>query len=291
MRVFAVAALALVLCGAEPKCSVGSRPDGHVLTVEDGTGTSRCAAVITPARSSPLPVLFWFHGAHGSAAGCGDHPLAQLAVHHGFALVCGEAVQSAMGGQWKFPDVINNSTCNPCEPGKDSYDLTYLRNVGEQLAAEPEKYDTSRLFFSGCSQGSAFSFYSGSCTKQLFKDRVSAFATHSTGLHVRGDGLSWPKALCDQCTYIPAYPQAYRDNLGLKACVFDNTEDPLSKNPFFYLSSKQLAQTWRRLGNRVEEHYSSGGHCQIQNYTQIVACLDDGTGRLLTTAGNITLMV
>jgi hypothetical protein len=247
--------------------------------------------VITPARSTPLPILFWFHGAHGSAAGCGENPLADLATHHGFALVCGEAVQAFAGGQWNFPDVINNNTGNPCEPGKDSYDLAYLDNVIESLAAEPDKFDTNRLFFSGCSQGSAFSQYSGSCTKQRFGDRVSAFATHSTGLHVRGDGLPWPNALCDECTYFPAYPQAYKDSLGLKACVFDNTEDPSSQNPFFYLSSKQLAQTWKRLGNRVEEHYSSGGHCQIQNYSQIVACLDDATGRLMSAAGNTTLIV
>lgn len=200
-------------------------------------------------------------------------------------------MQSGAGGQWSFPAVINESTGTPCDPGRDSYDLAYLDSVLEKLAAEPAKYDTSRLFFSGCSQGSAFSTYSGSCSKQRFPERVSAFATHSTGLHVRGDGLSWPKALCDECTHIPAYPRFYNDSLGLKACVFDNTEDPSSQNPFFYLSSKQLAQTWTGLGNRAEEHYGSGGHCQVHDYSQIVTCLDDGTGRLSGLAGSDAALV
>lgn len=290
MKVFTLV-VCVLCCDAEQKCSVGSRSNGHIIQVKDSTGASRCAAVITPVRSTPVPILFWFHGAHGNAAGCGEHPLANMSDQHGFALVCGEALQSFFGGQWNFPAVINNKTGNPCEPGRDSYDLAYLDNVVQQLAAEPMKYNTSRLFFSGCSQGSAFSSYSGSCMKQRSPERVSAFATHSTGLHVRGDGLSWPKVLCDQCDYFPTIPQFYGDNLGLKACVFDNTDDPSAENPFFYLSSKQLAQRWTALGNRAEEHIGSGGHCQIHNYSQIVTCLDDGTGRLSSGSGNDIVMV
>merc|ERR1712173_556254 len=198
------------------------------------------------------------------------------------------AVQFDTGGQWQSPHIINSTTRNPCNPVTDSYDLAYLHNVVARLAAEPQTYDTTRLFFSGCSQGSGFSFYGGSCFKQHHPDVVSAFATHSTGLHYKGDGVNWSwfPPLCDECKYIPAYPQAYTDKLGLKACVFDNTEDPSAENPFFYLGSNELARVWIRLGNRAEEHYGSGGHCMISDvaYSQIVACLDDGTGRLITKA-------
>merc|ERR1711998_809354 len=123
-------------------------------------------------------------------------------------------------------------------------------------------YDTSRLFFTGCSMGSA-----------------------STGLKVKNDGLELPPdnyhteytwGECPDCQYFPFKPESYSDSLGLKACIFDNTGDG-----DFYKTSVALNSTWAKLGNRVETHFGSGGHCEIHSHADIVNCMDDGTGRLL----------
>ena len=42
--------------------------------------------------------------------------------------------------------------------------------------------------------GSAFSLYAATCLNALNPDIISAFATHSTGLKIKGDGLSFPKS-------------------------------------------------------------------------------------------------
>jgi len=54
-------------------------------------------------------------------------------------------------------------------------------------------YDPSKIFTSGCEMGSAFSFYSATCLTKMFDPSViSAFATHSTGYKIKGDGITLP---------------------------------------------------------------------------------------------------
>jgi len=286
------------------RCSVNGDADGRVLHFSDGT-QDRCIAVIAPQSTTveekaddKMPVLFWFHGSGGSAATCGtdDSFPASLAKEHGFALVCGEAVQyyqhGRLGGQWNIPDVITDATGTPCADS-DSFDRPYVKNALAQLA-QLGRFDTSRIFFSGCSQGSGFSIYTSTCTKQDARTAhaISAFATHSTGLKIKGDNITWDCCSdiesCDACEYFPAKPFAVppSDPLGLKACIFDNEQDrlppdPTSRNPFFYLSSRQLAAHWTALGNKAETHFKPGAHCQDIPFEQIATCLDDGTGRLL----------
>lgn len=86
--------------------------------------------------------------------------------------------------------------------------------------------------------------------------------------------ITWGE--CPDCQYFPFKPQAYTDELGLKACIFDNTGDG-----DFYKTSVALNKTWTDLGMRAETHFASGGHCMIHSFTDIVNCMDDGTGRLL----------
>jgi poly(3-hydroxybutyrate) depolymerase len=289
------------------RCSVNGDVDGRVLHFSDGT-QARCIAVIAPsavaghAAAAKLPVLFWFHGGGGSAATCGTNASfpVSLAKKYGFALVCAEAVQYAQhgrpAGQWNIPNVITDATGTPCADS-DSYDRPYVKNALAQLE-QLGRFDTSRVFFSGCSDGSGFSIYASTCTKQdaHTAHTVSAFATHSTGLKIKGDNITWDCCsdieTCDACQYFPAKPFAVppSDPLGLKACIFDNTADrlppdPTSHNPFFYLSSEQLAAHWRALGNKAETHFKPGGHCQDIPFAQIASCLDDGTGRLLRGIG------
>merc|ERR1712019_119190 len=130
-------------------------------------------------------------------------------------------------------------------------------------------YDTSRLFTSGCSMGSAFSGYISNCLKQQDPTQISAFATHSTGLKYKGDGNRLPEnwGECDGCQWWPFAPVKN----GMKACIFDNTGDG-----DFYKTSTYLAEKWPQLGNPSESHFASGGHCQNIPYTDIVSCLGVG---------------
>lgn len=283
--------LLTTLCLANyPQC--GTYQDkGTVHTVSDGTNDDRCFSLIKPDKvpRNGLPILFWFHGSGGNAKYCGSQAggddgirMYDLAINGKYALVCGEALQSSHKGEWDIPEVIN-STNNFCDPTV-SIDVVYLTNVVRALS-EMGGFDTSRIFTSGCSLGSAFSQFAATCLK---KDGfgVSAMATHSTGLKTKGDGLRFPRCWhnsryswseCPECEYFPQRPEAWTDKLGLKACIFDNTGDG-----DFYKSSVTLASVWQELGNRAETHFAGGRHCQIHSYSDIVTCLDDGTGRLLS---------
>lgn len=271
-------------CGADAD-------DGEVKYLTDGT-YNRCFSVITPdGAPRPMPVLFWFHVAEGNATFCASNPLAALARQHGFALVCAEALdqeQYGPGGQWTVPEVQTSLTGTKCGR-KDSPDIPYMENIIVMLN-ETGIYDTERLFFSGCSMGSAFSIYISQCLKSQRPNGVSSFATHSTGLKVKGDGNTWPASIyhpeyvtaeCQECQYFPIVPTAFTDDLGLKACIFDGTADPSAPDPFFYRSSVALSNVWSELGMAEEHIFTSGGHCEEIPYEKIISCLDDGTGRLL----------
>jgi len=226
----------------------------------------RCMSLITPTSApQPMPVLFWFHGSGGNAGHCGNSKLVQLAEEHGFALICGEAID----GQWDIPAIITDQTGTPCDTS-DSVEPGYMQAILKHLAQSSDIYDTSRLFTSGCSMGSAFSGYMANCLKTWDPQQISAFATHSTGLKYKGDGNRLPSnwGECDGCQWWPFAPVKYSDSLGLKACIFDNTGDG-----DFYKTSVYLSQTWPQLGNPSESHFADGGHCQNIPYSDIVSCL------------------
>jgi len=249
-----------------PTCSANGVAGGEVVTLSDGKN-QRCIAVITPSSAkSPMPVLFWFHGAGGNAGHCGSNSkLVAQAEQHGFAYICGEAV----GGEWDIPAKITDETGTPCD-SSDSSEVGYMQAVMKHLD-QSGKYDTKRVFTSGCSMGSAFSGYMGNCLKQWDPTQISAFATHSTGLKKKGDGNKLPSnwGECDGCQWWPFAPVKYSDSKGLKACIFDNTGDG-----DFYKTSTYLSQKWPQLGNPSESHFASGGHCQNIPYADIVTCLD-----------------
>lgn len=134
---------------------------------------------------------------------------------YGFALICGEATQDVFGhgGLWDIPTVQTDATGTRCDDGS-SVEQAYLKNMVKSL--DSKTYDTGRLFTSGCSMGSAFSEFSGVCMNHWYgSSKVSAFATHSTGLKIKGDGnrlppannstISWGE--CDDCQYFPIVPK------------------------------------------------------------------------------------
>lgn len=272
-----------------PKCGTYNN-QGKVYQVSDGVYDDRCFSLIEPTTTlASLPILFWFHGAGGNAHDCGAQrgrdsgtsSLYDLAQKNGFVLVCGEALQVDHQGQWDIPSVINktNDYCS----NEVSTDMVYIEAVIKKLS-ENSKYDLNRIFTSGCSMGSAFSEFTAPCLKSK-GFQISAYATHSTGLKVKGDGQRFPPdwhtnqpwGECPECLYFPQRPQSWANDpqgFGLKACIFDNTGD------WAYASSQALAETWKDLGNKVETNIKDGKHCQIHSYDDIVDCLDDGTGRL-----------
>jgi len=286
-----------------PKCGVAPQVTGLPLTatVVNLTvgGYDRCYTVLRPTKSpwSSVPVLFWFHGAGGNARFCGGEAspdgssLAALAAAHGFGLVCGEAVQyntpREHGGQWLIPEVATDTAgtnCSATQP-EMAYIVGVLASLGH--ATDPP-VNVSRLYTAGCSMGSAFSIYSATCLATTTPGVIAAFATHSTGLKVKGDGNNFPPdnynpqygwGECPACQYFPA-AVAPRVARGLKACVFDSFQDPNPNEPFFFRSSQQLVARWAAAGGRAEPHYHPGGHCAIQSFADIVQCLDDDTGRL-----------
>jgi len=281
----------LILAQNDPKCGTINNK-GSVYKVSDGVYDDRCFSLIEPSTTSEnkLPILFWFHGAGGNAGHCGGNrgrdsgtsSMYDLAQKFGYVLVCGEALQVDHRGQWDIPEIINKT--NDYCANDASTDMVYIQNVLKKLSENP-KYDLSRIFTSGCSMGSAFSQFTAPCLKSK-GFTISAFATHSTGLKVKGDGLKFPGSWhdhsrwgeCDGCMYFPQRPQSWKKDiqgLGLKACIFDNTGDG-----DFYTSSQNLADTWTQLGNKAETHFLDGGHCQIHSFDDIIDCLDDGTGRL-----------
>ena len=178
-----------------------------------------------------------------------------------------------------------------------SGDLAYISSAvkamegvggdGSAVESDGRLLDSSRLFFTGCSMGSAFTVWASQCYHKLQPSAVSAFGTQSTGLKVKGDGLEFPNdnydtaygwGECPTCKYFPA---PVTKTPGLKACFVDQTSDPTAAVPYFYKSTLAMQKAWSDAGMRSNASYTSGGHCQTASFTWIVECLDDNTGRLL----------
>jgi len=188
------------------------------------------------------------------------------------------------GGQWLIPEVQNETTGIVC----DSLDLTYVESMISALKLL-RIFDTSRVFFTGCSMGSAMTGWVAQCMHRSTPAAVTAFATQSTGLKIKGDGLSFPPdnydggattwGECDECKWFPA-PVVRTE--GLKACVVDQTEDGFGGTVDFYESSLALHAAWKAAGMRTAMSIHPGGHCATHSLEWIANCLDDGTSRLLS---------
>eukprot|EP01063_Lacrimia_lanifica_P041420 TRINITY_DN9662_c0_g1_i1.p1 TRINITY_DN9662_c0_g1~~TRINITY_DN9662_c0_g1_i1.p1 ORF type:complete len:422 (+),score=56.97 TRINITY_DN9662_c0_g1_i1:37-1302(+) len=185
------------------------------------------------------------------------------------------------GGQWLIPEVQTDDTGIKCS-ARDSREIAYIANV-VKAAAALGVVDTSAVFLTGCSMGSALTVWLAQCLHQADPQQVTAFGSQSTGVKVKGDGLHFPKdnynggatewGECDACQYFPA--PVVRTS-GLKACIVDQTGDN-----DFYRSSLNLNASWHAAGMAAEAEFTDGGHCQTASYEWIARCMDDGTGRLM----------
>jgi hypothetical protein len=212
--------------------------------------------------------------------------------------VCGDddaaaaAASSWHGGQWLIPEIQNDTTGLLCDfdGTTTDTDLVYIVNAVKALAAfgGGKYFDPTRVFFTGCSMGSAMTGWVSQCYHEKYPTHTTAFCTQSTGLKVKGDGLHFPPdnyadgeyewGECPTCKYFPA---PVKKTSGLKACFVDQLQDPSEETPYFYDSTLAMQKAWNAAGMRSNASYTSGGHCQTHSYTWIVECMDDGTGRLL----------
>lgn len=230
-------------------CKANS-PNQKVYTISDGK-QERCFVVVHPQSSnntvvtaSAKPIVFFAHGSGGNAANCGlardllGKRWTDIADENDFIFVCGEAKQytaynnisrsSLKGGLWEIPEVFKDGGSQNCDHS-DSFDNVYMSNLIAKLNEEPDVYDTSRFFITGCSMGSAFTVWQAPCLHASDPSSFTAFSTHSTGLKIKGDGLKFPPDFynpeytwgeCPECQY---WPTLVKKVDGLKACVFDNT--------------------------------------------------------------------
>lgn len=203
------------------------------------------------------------------------------------AAVCGSANLSETeaswhGGQWLLPEVQNDTTGIVCDA--TNAEIAYFTAAIDALKNyDGATLDTSRIFFTGCSMGSALTVWAAQCFHAQMPTAVTAFGTQSTGLKVKGDGLRFPPdnydssytwGECPTCKYFPA---PVVKTSGLKACINDQTGDG-----DFYKSSLALDAAWKAKGMRSNATYHDGKHCQTYSFEDIALCMDDGTGRLLT---------
>ena len=143
--------------------------------------------------------------------------------------------------RWLIPEIQTDSTGIKCD-ASDSREITYMKNIIQELEKRDDEFDTSRIFVTGCSMGSAMTLWISQCLHLGNASTITSFATQSTGLKVKGDGLKFPPdnydngtstwGECDGCKYFPA-PVIKSKNL--KACIVDQTGDS-----DFYNSSLNL---------------------------------------------------
>ena len=170
---------------------------------------------------------------------------------------------------------MNRSTGTKCAGQED---IAYIEALLAELQKQPQAYDTSRLYIHGCSMGAAFSSFSAACVHESrWGAALKAWSVTGTGLKVHGDGVHLPGGVgeCDNgCEYWPFVPGSTVANPPLKSCVFDNRDDiiPIAKGIFN--TSERLVSAWAGLGNPTYSgFYSSGGHCGIHSYDEVLKCL------------------
>jgi len=91
---------------------------------------------------------------------------------------------SSPEGLWNFGNdgIVSNGNPMPCS-AEDSKDLAYMHVIFDFIDANPDKFDTSKIYAVGFSQNSAFSATIGFC----FNERVLGIWQGGTGLGVKDE--------------------------------------------------------------------------------------------------------
>ncbi len=168
-----------------------SQPGKHVVSLKID-GFDRKFIFITPGGfkpGQPLPVVFFFHGAGGTAQQASrTYGWAEKAEKENFFAVFPEGLPVR-------PDTIGSILFNPHIwrderpelPERGVHDVQFFETLlGKLQAAAP--IDPRRIYVTGFSNGAGMTFTLGS----LYSDRIAAIAPVSIGLIVKVDKLARP---------------------------------------------------------------------------------------------------
>lgn len=151
---------------------------------------------------------------------------------------------STPDGYWSTgnDNVVNDANPMPCSD-EDSKDIPYLKTVFDFIEANPNKFNTEKIYAEGFSQNSMFSAYTGFC----FHEKVIGVWQGGSGLALTGErpfvpnqgaqckyssfeeygGQCRTKDPCTECQYWPIYP-CYSESHPMVDCVMEYTNDGVS---------------------------------------------------------------
>jgi len=149
---------------------------------------------------------------------------------------------------WVFGNnnIVNDDYPMPCSDD-DSSDIKYMRAIFEFVEANPDQFDSSRMYAEGFSQNSMFSAYIGHC----FNENVLGVWQGGSGMGLTGQLPYFPgcqgqvtasdyencnncpqcinEHFCNECQYWPIYP-CYNQRRPMVSCNMEYTNDPISTN-------------------------------------------------------------
>ena len=142
------------------RCECGDPSDGFTTYTFWQNDQQRCFTIYHPTmQETALPVVFnpncyaedKLQGLNAITSRTTDN---QAAKRYGFARL----MVSTPDHNWVFGNdmVVNNDYPMPCED-EDSKDIQYIRTIFTFIDANPQMFDTSRIYSAGFSQNSMFS--------------------------------------------------------------------------------------------------------------------------------------
>lgn len=136
-------------------------PGTHQFTIRQGQRARRYVVHVPPSRPSPVPVVFAFHGAGGTA---------RIMLHHsrwanradvgGFVVVAPEGTPPNLQEKPSFrfnPQLWNLGGASTAAPTGHSDDVGFVRAILNELCASVD-LDHKRVYATGFSNGAGLSF-------------------------------------------------------------------------------------------------------------------------------------
>merc|ERR1712012_709700 len=151
---------------------------------------------------------------------------------------------STPDGHWTFGNdgVVNDANPQPCS-AEESKDIPYLQAIFDFIEANPEKFDSDKIYAEGFSQNSMFAAYTSFC----FPEKVVGLWQGGSGMALTGVLPNLPamqaqctmtsfnehakdcadKDPCTDCQYWPIYP-CYSSARPMVDCVVEYDNDAIS---------------------------------------------------------------
>merc|ERR1712109_108344 len=242
----------IALCTGSCTCESGDTSKGFTTYGFVKDGVQRCFTVFHPLERAgeSLPVVI-------SSQCYGKDKLQSIsmknenaadnkaAARYGYARIG----VSTPDGHWTFGNnnIVNDLKPMPCAD-EDSKDIAYMRKIMDFIAANPQQFDSNRVYTEGFSQNSMFSAYIGFC----FPDNVLGVWQGGSGMAITGEPPNLPGCQgqvtasdfadncqncnacieshpCTECQYWPVYP-CYSSNRPMVNCLSEYTNDYISND-------------------------------------------------------------